>query len=104
MSSIIYTISGEQLVSSWFVFCRPGSYYTYYKLSYYSEPVLKEAFHSFSSGGDEAATWTSYVGKMFSAASSYFPAQVSGMMSQDRAFATVHLLTSGRKNVCTLAM
>ncbi|XP_051242906.1 WD repeat domain phosphoinositide-interacting protein 1 isoform X3 [Dicentrarchus labrax] len=56
------------------------------------------------SGGDEAATWTSYVGKMFSAASSYFPAQVSGMMSQDRAFATVHLLTSGQKNVCTLAM
>ncbi|XP_075888600.1 WD repeat domain phosphoinositide-interacting protein 1 [Nelusetta ayraudi] len=56
------------------------------------------------SGEDEAATWTSYVGKMFSAASSYFPAQVSGMMSQDRAFATVHLLTSGRKNVCTLTM
>ncbi|KAE8283512.1 WD repeat domain phosphoinositide-interacting protein 1 [Larimichthys crocea] len=55
------------------------------------------------SGGDEAATWTSYVGKMFSAASSYFPAQVSGMMSQDRAFATVHLLTSGQRNVCTLA-
>ncbi|XP_073350220.1 WD repeat domain phosphoinositide-interacting protein 1 isoform X2 [Pagrus major] len=56
------------------------------------------------SGGDEAATWTAYVGKMFSAASSYFPAQVSGMMSQDRAFATVHLLTSGQRNVCTLAM
>lgn len=55
------------------------------------------------SGGDEAATWTAYVGKMFSAASSYFPAQVSGMMSQDRAFATVHLLTSGQRNVCTLA-
>ncbi|XP_074511166.1 WD repeat domain phosphoinositide-interacting protein 1 isoform X1 [Sebastes fasciatus] len=56
------------------------------------------------SGGDEAATWTAYVGKMFSAASSYLPAQVSGMMSQDRAFATVHLVTSGQKNVCTLAM
>uniref|UniRef100_A0A671UGX1 WD repeat domain, phosphoinositide interacting 1 n=1 Tax=Sparus aurata TaxID=8175 RepID=A0A671UGX1_SPAAU len=56
------------------------------------------------SGGDDAASWTAYVGKMFSAASSYFPAQVSGMMSQDRAFATVHLLTSGQKNVCTLAM
>ncbi|XP_020499904.1 WD repeat domain phosphoinositide-interacting protein 1 isoform X1 [Labrus bergylta] len=53
---------------------------------------------------DEAATWTAYVGKMFSAASSYFPAQVSGMMSQDRAFATVHLLTSCQKNVCTLAI
>ncbi|XP_041857526.1 WD repeat domain phosphoinositide-interacting protein 1 [Melanotaenia boesemani] len=54
------------------------------------------------SGEDEAATWTTYVGKMFSAASSYLPAQVSGMMSQDRAFATVHLLSSGQRNVCTL--
>lgn len=41
---------------------------------------------------------------MFSAASSYFPTQVSGMMSQDRAFATVHLLTSGQRNVCTMAV
>uniref|UniRef100_A0A667YJN2 WD repeat domain, phosphoinositide interacting 1 n=1 Tax=Myripristis murdjan TaxID=586833 RepID=A0A667YJN2_9TELE len=56
------------------------------------------------SGEDEAATWTAYMGKMFSAASSYLPAQVSGMMSQDRAFATVHLLASGQRNVCTLAM
>ncbi|XP_033944933.1 WD repeat domain phosphoinositide-interacting protein 1 isoform X1 [Pseudochaenichthys georgianus] len=56
------------------------------------------------SGGDEAATWTAYVGKMFSAASSYLPAQVSGMMSQDRAFAVVHLLTSVQRNVCTMAM
>ncbi|XP_078017878.1 WD repeat domain phosphoinositide-interacting protein 1 isoform X6 [Epinephelus lanceolatus] len=56
------------------------------------------------SGGDEPNTWTAYVGKMFSAASSYLPAQVSGMMRQDRAFATVHLVTSGQRNVCTLAM
>ncbi|XP_028268414.1 WD repeat domain phosphoinositide-interacting protein 1 [Parambassis ranga] len=55
------------------------------------------------SGEDEAATWTAYVGKMFSAASSYLPAHVSGMMSQDRAFATVHL-SSGQRNVCTLAV
>lgn len=54
------------------------------------------------SGEDEAASWTAYVGKMFSAASSYLPAPVSGMMSQDRAFATVHLLSSGRRNVCSL--
>ncbi|XP_051905671.1 WD repeat domain phosphoinositide-interacting protein 1 isoform X2 [Hippocampus zosterae] len=52
--------------------------------------------------GDE--TWSAYVGKMFTAASSYLPVQVSGMMSQDRAFATVHLVTSGQKNVCALAM
>ncbi|KAG7506021.1 WD repeat domain phosphoinositide-interacting 1-like isoform X2 [Solea senegalensis] len=56
------------------------------------------------SGAEEAATWTAYVGKVFSAASSYLPAQVSGMMSQDRAFATVHLLSSDQRNVCTLAM
>uniref|UniRef100_A0A3Q3L110 WD repeat domain, phosphoinositide interacting 1 n=1 Tax=Mastacembelus armatus TaxID=205130 RepID=A0A3Q3L110_9TELE len=56
------------------------------------------------SGEDKAATWSAYVGRMFSAASSYLPAQVSGMMSQDRAFATVHLQSSGQKNVCTLAM
>ncbi|XP_037834692.1 WD repeat domain phosphoinositide-interacting protein 1 isoform X2 [Kryptolebias marmoratus] len=54
------------------------------------------------SGEDDAATWTAYVGKMFSAASSYLPVQVSGMMSQDRAFATAHLLSSGPRNVCTL--
>ncbi|XP_049416212.1 WD repeat domain phosphoinositide-interacting protein 1 isoform X3 [Epinephelus fuscoguttatus] len=56
------------------------------------------------SGGDEPNTWTAYVGKMFSAASSYLPAQVSGMMRQDRAFATVHLVTSGQRNICTLAI
>nr|XP_054598182.1 WD repeat domain phosphoinositide-interacting protein 1 isoform X1 [Nothobranchius furzeri] len=54
------------------------------------------------SGVDGAATWTAYVGKMFSAASSYLPAQVSGVMSQDRAFATAHLLSTGQRNVCTL--
>ncbi|KAL0993569.1 hypothetical protein UPYG_G00109880 [Umbra pygmaea] len=53
---------------------------------------------------EESPTWGSYVGKMFSAASSYLPAQVSGMMSQDRAFATVRLLLAEQRNVCTLAM
>ncbi|KAM4717828.1 WD repeat domain phosphoinositide-interacting protein 1 isoform 2-T2 [Anableps anableps] len=53
-------------------------------------------------GEDEAVTWTAYMGKMFSAASSYLPGPVSGMMSQDRAFATVHLFSSGQRNVCTL--
>lgn len=55
-----------------------------------------------SSGEDDAATWTAYMGKMFSAASNYLPVQVSGMMSQDRAFATAHILSSGLKNVCTI--
>uniref|UniRef100_A0A672SS21 WD repeat domain phosphoinositide-interacting protein 1-like n=1 Tax=Sinocyclocheilus grahami TaxID=75366 RepID=A0A672SS21_SINGR len=48
-------------------------------------------------------SWSAYVGKMFTAASSYLPAQVSGMMSQDRAFATVRLQMAGQKNVCALA-
>lgn len=55
------------------------------------------------SGEEEAPTWSTYVGKMFTAASSYLPAQVSGMMSQDRAFATVRLQMIGQKNVCALA-
>uniref|UniRef100_A0A3Q2FGF5 WD repeat domain, phosphoinositide interacting 1 n=1 Tax=Cyprinodon variegatus TaxID=28743 RepID=A0A3Q2FGF5_CYPVA len=61
-------------------------------------------FYSFLTNGTqtEAATWTAYMGKMFSAASSYLPGPVSGMMSQDRAFATVHLVSSGQRNVCTL--
>ncbi|XP_024147123.1 WD repeat domain phosphoinositide-interacting protein 1 isoform X1 [Oryzias melastigma] len=52
--------------------------------------------------GGEADTWTSYVGRMFSAASSYLPAQVCDVMSQDRAFATVHLSSSAHSSVCTL--
>ncbi|XP_056262637.1 WD repeat domain phosphoinositide-interacting protein 1 isoform X2 [Pseudoliparis swirei] len=56
------------------------------------------------SGGDEASSWTAYVGKMLLAASSYLPAQVSGMMSQDRAFATVHLGASAQRNICSLAI
>ncbi|XP_028843488.1 WD repeat domain phosphoinositide-interacting protein 1 [Denticeps clupeoides] len=55
------------------------------------------------SAEEDAPTWSAYVSKMFSAASSYLPAQVSGMMSQDRAFATVRLQVAGQKNICTLA-
>jgi len=40
---------------------------------------------------------------MFTAASTYLPAQVSDMMHQDRAFATVRLDMCGLKNVCALA-
>ncbi|KAJ8246407.1 hypothetical protein GJAV_G00267400 [Gymnothorax javanicus] len=52
---------------------------------------------------EECPTWSAYVGKMFSAASNYLPAQVSGMMTQDRAFATVRLNIYGLKNICALA-
>jgi autophagy-related protein 18 len=40
---------------------------------------------------------------MFTAASTYLPAQVSDMMHQDRAFATVRLDMIGLKNVCAMA-
>lgn len=63
---------------------------------------IRETF-AVHSAGDEASTWTAYVGKVLSAATSYFPAQVSDIMSQDRAFATVHLLKTNQRNVCALA-
>lgn len=53
---------------------------------------------------EESPTWSAYVGKMFTAASTYLPAQVSDMMHQDRAFATVRLNMFGLKNICALAM
>ncbi|XP_059892349.1 WD repeat domain phosphoinositide-interacting protein 1-like isoform X2 [Gadus macrocephalus] len=52
---------------------------------------------------EESPTWSAYVGKMFTAASTYLPAQVSDMMHQDRAFATVRLDMIGLKNVCAMA-
>ncbi|KAJ8251736.1 hypothetical protein GJAV_G00224580 [Gymnothorax javanicus] len=55
------------------------------------------------SGEDSAPTWSAYMGKVFSAASSYLPTQVSDMMNQDRAFATVRLDVFGQRNVCALA-
>uniref|UniRef100_A0A9J8AND9 WD repeat domain, phosphoinositide interacting 1 n=1 Tax=Cyprinus carpio carpio TaxID=630221 RepID=A0A9J8AND9_CYPCA len=64
--------------------------------------IFKLEQHS-PSGEEQAPSWSTYVGKMFTAASSYLPAQVSGMMSQDRAFATVRLQMAGQKNVCALA-
>ncbi|XP_075034066.1 WD repeat domain phosphoinositide-interacting protein 1 isoform X1 [Mixophyes fleayi] len=51
---------------------------------------------------EENSSWSGYMGKMFMAASNYLPAQVSDMMNQDRAFATVRLNFSGHKNACTL--
>ncbi|XP_034716180.1 WD repeat domain phosphoinositide-interacting protein 1-like isoform X1 [Etheostoma cragini] len=52
---------------------------------------------------EESPTWSTYVGKMFTAASTYLPSQVSDMMHQDRAFATVRLNMFGLKNICALA-
>ncbi|XP_069604790.1 WD repeat domain phosphoinositide-interacting protein 1 isoform X1 [Ranitomeya imitator] len=51
---------------------------------------------------EDNSSWSGYVGKMFMAASTYLPSQVSDMMNQDRAFATVRLTFVGHKNACTL--
>uniref|UniRef100_A0A8C5QN28 WD repeat domain, phosphoinositide interacting 1 n=1 Tax=Leptobrachium leishanense TaxID=445787 RepID=A0A8C5QN28_9ANUR len=51
---------------------------------------------------EDNSSWTGYMGKMFMAASNYLPTQVSDMMNQDRAFATVRLNFSGQRNACTL--
>ncbi|XP_019726196.1 WD repeat domain phosphoinositide-interacting protein 1 isoform X2 [Hippocampus comes] len=64
--------------------------------------IFKLEQHS-PSQEEESPTWSAYVGKMFTAASTYLPAQVSDMMHQDRAFATVRLNTFGLKNICALA-
>uniref|UniRef100_A0A4W2GJS3 WD repeat domain, phosphoinositide interacting 1 n=1 Tax=Bos indicus x Bos taurus TaxID=30522 RepID=A0A4W2GJS3_BOBOX len=64
---------------------------------------LYEFRRGMKSRPEEPSTWTGYMGKMFLAASSYLPTQVSDMMNQDRAFATGRLGFSGHRNICTLA-
>ncbi|XP_029620867.1 WD repeat domain phosphoinositide-interacting protein 1 isoform X2 [Salmo trutta] len=64
--------------------------------------IFKLEHHNPSRAG-ESPTWGAYVGKMFTAASTYLPSQVSDMMHQDRAFATVRLNMFGLKNICALA-
>ncbi|KAG7258539.1 hypothetical protein CRUP_015082 [Coryphaenoides rupestris] len=65
--------------------------------------IFKLEQHTPSQEEEESPTWSAYVGKMFTAASTYLPTQVSDMMHQDRAFATVRLDMFGLKNVCALA-
>ncbi|XP_045925093.1 WD repeat domain phosphoinositide-interacting protein 1-like isoform X2 [Micropterus dolomieu] len=64
--------------------------------------IFKLEQHS-PSQEEVSPTWSAYVGKMFTAASTYLPTQVSDMMHQDRAFATVRLNMFGLKNICALA-
>ncbi|XP_056286108.1 WD repeat domain phosphoinositide-interacting protein 1-like isoform X1 [Pseudoliparis swirei] len=52
---------------------------------------------------EESPTWSAYMGKMFTAASTYLPSQVSDMMHQDRAFAMVRLNMVGLKTISALA-
>ncbi|KAL1263868.1 hypothetical protein QQF64_004223 [Cirrhinus molitorella] len=51
----------------------------------------------------DSPSWSAYMGKMFSAASTYLPSQVSDMMHQDRAFATARLSVAGIRNVAALS-
>ncbi|XP_051889220.1 WD repeat domain phosphoinositide-interacting protein 1 isoform X3 [Pristis pectinata] len=53
---------------------------------------------------EESPTWSGYMGKMFMAATNYLPAQVSDIMNQDRAFATVRLNFSGQRSICMLTI
>ncbi|ROK76660.1 WD repeat domain phosphoinositide-interacting protein 1 [Anabarilius grahami] len=55
------------------------------------------------SPSQESPSWSGYMGKMFSAASTYLPSQVWDMMHQDRAFATVRLGAAGMKNISALS-
>uniref|UniRef100_H2YLW7 Uncharacterized protein n=1 Tax=Ciona savignyi TaxID=51511 RepID=H2YLW7_CIOSA len=50
------------------------------------------------------SSWMDYLNKVISSSSTYLPAQVSELMTQDRAFATVKLPFSGLKNVCALTV
>nr|XP_009858048.1 WD repeat domain phosphoinositide-interacting protein 2-like isoform X1 [Ciona intestinalis]XP_009858049.1 WD repeat domain phosphoinositide-interacting protein 2-like isoform X1 [Ciona intestinalis] len=50
------------------------------------------------------STWMDYFNKVISSSSTYLPTQVSELMTQDRAFATVKLPFSGLKNVCALTV
>ncbi|XP_069786153.1 WD repeat domain phosphoinositide-interacting protein 1 isoform X2 [Narcine bancroftii] len=53
---------------------------------------------------EESPTWSGYMGKMFMAATNYLPTQVSEIMNQDRAFATVRLNFSGQRSICMLTI
>uniref|UniRef100_A0A8C6SCS8 WD repeat domain, phosphoinositide interacting 1 n=1 Tax=Neogobius melanostomus TaxID=47308 RepID=A0A8C6SCS8_9GOBI len=66
-----------------------------FRMDQHPEPSAEEA---------DASSWGSYVGRIFSAASTYLPAPVSDMMSQDRAFATAQLPEPGQRNTCTLTV
>ncbi|XDV45200.1 hypothetical protein PO909_013336 [Leuciscus waleckii] len=62
--------------------------------------IFKLEHHSPST---DSPSWSGYMGKMLSAASSLLPSQVSDMMHQDRAFASVHLSVAGMRNISALS-
>lgn len=50
------------------------------------------------------SSWMEYFNKVLSTSSNYLPTQVTDMLNQDRAFATVKLPVSVGRNICTLAV
>uniref|UniRef100_T1IRF6 Uncharacterized protein n=1 Tax=Strigamia maritima TaxID=126957 RepID=T1IRF6_STRMM len=53
---------------------------------------------------EEPQGWIGYFGQKLMQSAALLPSQVSDMLNQGRAFATVHLPFSGLKNVCSLAV
>ena len=52
---------------------------------------------------EEPQGWIDYLGQKLVASASYLPVQVSDVLSQDRAFAQVHLSSPGLRSLCAIA-
>lgn len=74
-----------------------------FKLEHVQQQHTKEVSNTISASPNET-TWMDYFNKVLSSSSNYLPSQVSDMLTQDRAFATVKLPFSGQKNVCALTV
>ena len=55
-----------------------------------------------SSPPDEG--WYGYINSVVSASAGYLPSQVTDTFTQGRAFASVHLPTTGNRTICSLAV
>ncbi|XP_014215568.1 WD repeat domain phosphoinositide-interacting protein 2 isoform X2 [Copidosoma floridanum] len=54
--------------------------------------------------GQEDESWIGYFSMALTASASYLPSQVTGVFTQGRAFATIHLPFQGLKNICAIAV
>ncbi|XP_007537840.2 WD repeat domain phosphoinositide-interacting protein 2-like [Erinaceus europaeus] len=68
-----------------------------------TETVHVFRLHTEAELQEQDATWTGYLGKLLVASSSYLPTRVTEIISQGRAFATVHLPFCDLKTSCFLA-
>ncbi|CAF1116064.1 unnamed protein product, partial [Didymodactylos carnosus] len=53
---------------------------------------------------EETSSWMGYFGRAFVSAAHYLPTQASEVLTQDRAFATVHLQSPGMKTTCAMTV